>query len=451
MKKIFLTLCLAPLLLGCEDLVDTEYPSNQIGRVQVFEDIQTANAALAGLYAGLRDRYVLKTNYGLGPLLDSYTDNLKCYFVDQNGVMDIYNNSPQATNSTIETAWNNAYEEIYYANSIIYGAEHSTALSQEEKDGIIGEALFVRSLVYFYLQQLFGDIPYTTSLDYEYNRGLDKTGSDMVLEQLELDLSEAIDLLPNEYRDVERIYPNKYVAELLLAKVYLTEHKYELAQQKLTSILQSSLYQFQEDINEVFHKSGNHILWQLKPANNGDPTQEAAFYYFIDSAPNSYVLTQDLIGIFDDSDLRKQVYMKEVTFNDDTWYRPNKYNNRENNTNEYSIVFRMAEVNGLMAEALAGQSNFNEAIPYLNATRVRAGLSPITSLSGEDFVNELLKEKRRELFTEFGQRFLDLKRFNRLDLLSGLKPNWTTNNELWPLPQAELLLNSNLAPQNQGY
>src|SRR5690606_26205346 len=115
-----------------------------------------------------------------------------------------------------------------------------TALSQEEKDGIIGEALFARSLVYFYLQQLFGDIPYTTSLDYEYNQDLNKTGADMVLEQLELDLSEAIDLLPNEYRDVERIYPNKYVAELLLAKVYLTEHKYELAQQKLTSILQSS-------------------------------------------------------------------------------------------------------------------------------------------------------------------------------------------------------------------
>lgn len=440
-----------PLLLGCEDLVDTEYPSNQIGRVQVFEDIQTANAALAGLYASLRDRYVLKTNYGLGPLLDSYTDNLKCFLDDQNGVMDIYNDSPQATNSTIETIWNNAYEEIYYANSIIYGAEHSTELSQEEKDGIIGEALFVRSLVYFYLQQLFGDIPYTTSLDYEHNQSLNKIGANIVLEQLELDLSEAIDLLSNEYRDAERIYPNKKVAELLLAKLYLTGHKYELAQQKLTNILQFSFYQFQEDINEVFHKSGNHILWQLKPANNGDPTQEAAFYYFTNSAPNSYVLTQDLIDIFDDNDLRKQVYMEKVVFNDDSWYRPNKYKNRANNTNEYSIVFRLAEVSGLMAEALAGQNKFNEALPYLNVTRVRAGLPPIASLSDEGFANELLKEKRREFFTEFGQRFLDLKRFKRLDQLSGMKPNWTTNNDLWPLPQTELLLNSNLAPQNEGY
>lgn len=448
---MFLTLCLIPLLLGCEDLVDTEYPSNQIGRVQVFEDIQTANAALAGLYASVRDRYVLKTNYGLGPLLDSYTDNLKCFLDDQNGVMDIYNDSPQATNSTIKTVWNNAYEEIYYANSIIYGAEHSTELSQEEKDGIIGEALFVRSLVYFYLQQVFGDIPYTTSLDYEYNQDLNKTESNKVLEQLEFDISKAIDLLSNEYRDAERIHPNKKVAELLLAKLYLTEHKYELAQQKLTNILQSSLYQFQDDINEVFHKSGNHILWQLKPANNGDPTQEAAFYYFTDSAPNSYVLTHDLIEVFDDNDLRKQLYMEEVVFKDDSWYRPNKYKNRINNTSEYSIVFRMAEVNGLMAEALAGQNNFSEALPYLNKTRVRAGLTPILSLSGEGFVNELLNEKRREFFTEFGQRFLDLKRFNRLGQLKGLKPNWTTNNKLWPLPQAELLLNSNLGPQNEGY
>lgn len=451
MKKIILIFCFAHLLSGCDDLVEIDYPSNQMGREQVFEDIHTANAALDGLYAGLRDRSVLKTNYGVGALLDSYADNLECFLNDQNGVMDIFNNLPLSINSSIETVWGTAYEQIYYANSIIHGSEHAMALSQAEKEYVKGEALFARSLVYFYLQQLFGDIPYTTELDYEKNQRLNKTPADEVLAQLEVDLLEAIELLDDEYRGTERIYPNKKVAELLLAKVYLTQHKYQLAQQELVGILQSPLYQFQDDINEVFHKSGNHILWQLQPANTGNPTQEALFYYFVDSAPNSYVLTENLVNIFDDNDLRKQIYMEEVSYNGESWYRPNKYKNRENNTNEYSIVFRLGEVYALMAESLAGQGDFAGALPYLNKTRVRAGLPPLTALSGEAFIDELLKEKRREFFTEFGQRFMDLKRFDHLQQLTGVKPNWSANNKRWPLPQNELLLNPNLKPQNQGY
>ena len=104
-----------------------------------------------------------------------------------------------------------------------------------------------------------------------------------------------------------------------------------------------------------------------------------------------------------------------------------------------------------MAEALAKQNRFDEALPYLNATRERAGLSPITSLSGENFINELLSEKRREFFTESGHRFLDLKRVGRMDELSDVKPNWEKYKSAWPLPQNELLLNANLKPQNPGY
>src|SRR5699024_1601665 len=150
-------------------------------------------------------------------------------------------NSPLAINTTIERVWRDAYEQIYYANSIIHGVEHATALTKTEKAAIKAEALFVRSLVYFYLQQLFGDVPYTTELDYEKNKRLNKTPAEEVLTQVEVDLLEAIELLDDEYRGAERIYPNKKVAELLLAKVYLTQHKYQLAQQELAGILQSPL------------------------------------------------------------------------------------------------------------------------------------------------------------------------------------------------------------------
>ena len=455
MKKIYTVLCLALLLLAaCENLVEVDYPANQIGTAQVFEDLQTANAALAGLYAGLRDQSLITggSYYGAGALLGSYADDLDCYFYDQNGVVDISNNQQQKTNSNIETIWNTAYQQVYYANSIIYGAEHSTALAEGDKNRIRGEALLVRSLIYFYLQQLFGDIPYTASLDYEYNRSLSKTDATAVLEQLELDLTEAISLLPDDYRDAERIYPNRKAAQVLLARVCLLRQEWSLAEQAAKSILQSPLYRFQADLGEVFHKSGTHILWQLKPQNSGDAAMEASFYYFTSSTPNSYVLSQNLLNTFAENDLRKTHWMASVTFEGQNWYRPCKYKNLPgDNTDEYSVVFRLEEVYFIMAEALAGQNRLDEALPYLNATRQRAGLTAFTSLTGEAFNSELMAEKRREFFAESGLRFLDLKRWGRLDQLKATKPNWQDYKQVWPLPQKELLLNANLNPQNPGY
>ncbi len=455
MKKIYIIYFLGVLLVAsCENMIEVDNPTNQLGTPQVFEDTQTANAALTGLYASLRDRSVITggSYIGIAPLLASYADDLDCYYYDQNGVVDISRNLQQETNLTIESIWETTYQQIYYANAIIYGIQHSKTLTNEDKNRLQGEAILLRSLLYYYLQELFGDIPYTAGTDYEYNRNLPKTTNEELLSQLVTDLKEAITYLSDDYRNPERIYPNHKVAELLLARIYLIQKEWTLAEQTASDILQSPLYEFQNDIQEVFHKSGSHILWQLKPKNNGDATSEATFYYFTDAAPNSYALTEDLVNTFPDDDLRKQFWMTPVSFNDDSWYRPDKYKNLVGtNTNEYSVVFRLAEVYFIMAEALAKQNRYDEALPYLNATRERAGLTALTSLSDDDFIAELLAEKRREFFTEFGHRFFDLKRLGQLNKLLDTKPNWEDYKGVWPLPQSELLLNVNLYPQNPGY
>ena len=455
MKKLYIIYLLGALLMAsCENLIEVDDPSNQLGTSQVFEDSRTAHAALTGLYASLRDRSVLTggSYIGIGPLLASYADDLDCYYYDQNGVADISRNLQQETNSTIESIWETTYQQIYYANAIIYGVQHSTALSDEDKNRLQGEAILLRSLLYYHLQELFGDVPYTASTDYEYNRNLGKTESSDLLNQLVTDLTTAIAFLDDDYRNAERIYPNRKVAELLLARIHLIQEEWVLAEQTASDILQSPLYAFQNDIQEVFHKSGSHILWQLKPKNNGDATSEAIFYYFTDAAPNSYALTEDLVNTFSDDDLRKQSWITGISFNDEFWYRPDKYKNLAGtNTNEYSVVFRIAEVYFIISESLIKQNRFDEALPYLNAIRERAGLTAFTSLSGDAIITELLAEKRREFFTEFGHRFFDLKRLGKLDELLATKPNWEAYKSVWPLPQNEMLLNTNLYPQNSNY
>lgn len=453
-NRIFLIIILFLLktTISCEKLVEVEIPNNQIEKGLVFEDVQTANASLAGLYAGLYNSSPIAGDQA-GELFGTYTDDLDCYAsVSTNGTFDLYRNQQIAANPTIYSFWASAYQNIYTANAIIEGVDNSSTLPSNEKSRIKGEALLIRSILYFYLQQIFGDIPYVVSTNYQINQSLSKTPSSEVLTKLESGLSQAANLLTDEYRNAERIYPNKKTAQLMLAKIYMLQQRWNDAETVLKGIVQSPLYQFENNPAKVFQKSGAHILWQLKPKNQGDGTKEASTYYFNNSAPHNYALSQDLLNSFSNTDLRKQNWMMAVAFNGSTWYRADKYKNRTNNTTEYSIVFRLDEVYLLLAEALVQQNILAQALPYINATRQRAGLSTLTNtMTQPALLDEIVLENRKEFFTEMGHRFFDLKRTHRLNTLIGVKPNWKSYHDLWPIPQQELLLNANLKPQNNGY
>jgi hypothetical protein len=433
-------------------MIEVDTPVNQITSQQVFEDVQTANAAMAGLYATLWDNSPLAGDQ-TGKLLGTYADDLNYYATaSTTGILELYNNTQIDSNPAVYSYWSSAYQKIYTANAIIEGAQNSAALSVTDKNRIKGEALLVRSILYYYLQQIFGDIPYPDTTNYQINQSLAKITSAEVLTRMETDLGESISLLVDEYRNTERIYPNRKVAQLMLAKVYMLQNKWSEAESILKEIKQNSMYQFETNITKVFNKSGTHILWQLKPKNPGDATKEAAAYYFINAAPSNFALSQNLIAVFNSSDLRKQNWITAVPFNGNTWYRADKYKNRTNNTTEYSIIFRLDEVYLLLAEALAQQNKISEALPYLNTTRQRAGIaSLILPISKETFLNEVLLENRKEFFTEMGHRFLDLKRLNQLNSLFPAKPNWKEFHKVWPIPQKDILLNPNLNPQNNGY
>lgn len=441
--------------ISCEKMIDVDLPGNQIPSEQVFEDVQTADAALAALYSGLWDNSPLAGDQ-TGKLLGTYTDDLSYYATTStNGILELYQNTHTDSNAVVYAYWASAYQKIYMANAIIEGVGQSVSLPTADKNRIKGEALLIRSMLFFYLQQIYGDIPLPTTTDYNINKVLSKASANETLAKIEEDLNIVISLISDDYRNVERIFPNKKVAEFMLAQTYMAQNtptKWAEAEALLKNIIQSPLYTFQNDVTKVFTKTGTHILWQLKPKNPGDAVKEASIYYFTGAAPSSFALSQDLVNVFSVNDARKQSWMAAVTVGGNTWYRAEKYKNRSNNTTEYSVVFRLEEVHLLLAEALAQQDKLMEALPYLNKTRQRAGLLAITNpVSKENLLNEILSENRKEFFTEFGHRFFDLKRLNKLQTLQTIKPNWKDFHRVFPIPQKEILLNTNLNPQNTGY
>lgn len=438
--------------LSCEKMIEVETPSNLLVSEQVFESVQTANAALSGLYADLWDNSPLAGDK-TGLILGLYTDDLNYYSQSSNnGLMEYYQNTVIDSNPVVNAYWTNAYQKVYMANAIIEGVETSNTITGEERNRILAEALMIRSVLFFYLQQIYGDIPYPVTTNYQINQTISKTPSAEVLERIESDLKDAILGLKDAYRNAERIFPNKKAAQIMLAKILVTEKKYAEAEQVLTEIIQSPLYAIQNDITKVFDKSGTHILWQLKPRNNVGSTKEIQSYYFTASAPVNIALSQNLVSSFPTGDLRRQNWITSLTIGTNTWYRANKYKVLTNNTTEYSIVFRIEEAYLLLAESLVQQGKTQEAVIYLNKVRQRANLPAVSnSVSQQVFIDELILESRREFFTEMGNRFFVLKRWGKLDNLTTVKPNWKTYFQNWPLPQKELLLNSNLNPQNPGY
>ncbi|RLJ75123.1 RagB/SusD family nutrient uptake outer membrane protein [Pedobacter alluvionis] len=453
-KITFLTAALSikACLISCEKLLEVDTPSNQITSDQVFENLQTANAALAGLYSGLWDNSPIAGDQS-GMLMSMYTDELSYYAsASTNGLAELYQNTVIDTNPALYTYWTNAYQKVYMANAIIEGIEKSTSIPIAEKQRIRGEALMIRSLLFYYLQQLYGDIPYPVTTNYMINQSISKTPALEVLQRLTSDLNEVIPLLQDQYRHTERIYPNRKTAQLILAKIYMLQKNWNAAEGLLKEIIHSPLYQFQNDITKVFDKSGSHIIWQLKPRNGGDATKEIAVFYFTNSAPTSVALSPHLINSFSGSDKRKQFWTSAVTVGNNTWYRPNKYKNLSNNNTEYSVVFRLEEAYLLLAETLAEQNKINESLQFINAVKQRAGIPLLTGSSSKEMIlSEISVENCKEFFTEMGHRFLDLKRQGKLSELSTVKPNWKLHFVVLPIPQKELLLNPNIQPQNSGY
>ncbi|MCY0976863.1 RagB/SusD family nutrient uptake outer membrane protein [Chryseobacterium wangxinyae] len=458
MKSIFNIIIMAALIylmstaISCEKMLEVELPDNQMLSETVFSDTQTANAVLSGLYAGLWESSPV-TGDQSGRLLGLYTDDLTYYALNAtNGLPELSNNTQIDSNQFVSSFWNAAYQKIYVSNSILEGLEGANNIPAADKARIKGEALVIRSLLFFYVHQVYGDIPYPVTTNYMINQSISKTPSVEVLMRIESDVKEAIELLSDTYRHNERIYINKKAAQLLLSKIQMQQLKWAEAEATLKTVVQSPLYQFQNDITKVFLKNGSHIIWQLRPKNNGDAVREATIYYFVNVAPTSMALSSSLVSSFQNGDLRKQYWMGTVTVGGSTWYRAEKYKARSANSTENSIVFRLEEAYLLLAEALTQQNKMAEAIPFINPIRQRAGQPLLgSSVTQQQLLEEILNENRKEFFTEMGHRFLDLKRAGKLNQLQQTKPNWKDNHKVWPLPQQELQLNSNLNPQNVGY
>lgn len=440
---------------SCEEFVAVDLPSNQLTGPIVFEDEATADAALIHIYTKLRsEQLVTGTSNGLSCLLGNYADELDYYGIGGLPAFEFYQNNLLPSNSTVTLTWNATYNLIYATNSIIEGVSNSTGISLNSKERLLGEAYFIRAYLHFYLVNLYGEIPYVLTTDYQVNSNIEKLAVIDVYAALTTDLQQAVTLLPESYFVPERIRPNRSVAYALLSRIKLYSENWSQAVLYADEVLNNtSLYTIETDLNSVFLKNCAGTLWQLLSQFSGSNTLEAQTFIFSSGPPPSFALTSSLLASFETGDLRRANWIGTVTDGANSWYYANKYKEQGNTGSsvEYSILFRIEELYLIRAEAKAQLGDLVGAQDDLNVIRNRAGLTNTTAVTQATLLNAILEERNREFFTELGHRWFDLKRTGFASSVLSVKPGWDAKDLLWPLPASELLLNSNLLPQNPGY
>ncbi|MBO0322164.1 RagB/SusD family nutrient uptake outer membrane protein [Muricauda sp. CAU 1633] len=441
--------------LSCEKYLEIDPPNHQLIGEVVFQDGSTVEAAFAHIYAEMRDYSPVSGDIsGISYVMGLYADEYDHFSEYQQSARSFYDNAVLPSNTTVLSLWNSSYGLIYAVNRILEGVGSSTSLSQVEKDRFMGEAYFLRAFLHFHLVNLFGDVPYLDSTDYRVNQDVSRMDTESVYQRLVSDLTLANELMSTSADDALHFRPDPWVASALLARVYLYRGDWALALEESIGVIASSGRSLEAELGSVFKKGSAETLWQLDPGTQGYNTVEAYTLVILSSPPANIALAQPLLDSFEEGDQRLVDWVGSFSDGTDTWLFPNKYKlyNATAETEECSILFRLSELYLIAAESSAQLGELDQALGYLNAVRARASLPLLPDMGQEEVLDAIYHERRIELFSELGHRFMDLKRSGRADLEQGIsKPGWDATDIVLPIPEQELIKNPNLLPQNDGF
>lgn len=406
----------------------------------------------------------------------------------------------------IERWWNNVFFGITTCNRLIFQFQQVEGVDTEPA---IAELRGLRALYYYWLVDLYGNVPIVDRYDVPEDFKPETKSRQEVYNFIESELLDIMDKLSRETGLVYFGRINYYVAQMILAKLYINAEVYTGTEQwqkalvACDSIIGSDNYMLENDYFANFTEdatmSSEHIL-----GLHFDMVDAAQFeihlftlhynlsskYSFEDSPWNGICAQEDFFNYFDSTDLRRGGLLHGFQYNNEgdpiedpsyekfpnnpfdpdgthlnltpevTMLEPNclrqagariaKFPFIEGSTrytsNDFPI-FRYADVLLMKAEILLRTGgDLGEALNLVNLVRERAGVEAFGTL----YLDMLIEERARELFAE-GHRRSDLIRFGKYFDTRWEKENISPDyTKIWPIPESQINANENLI-QNPGY
>lgn len=477
-KKLIYTLAIGMFTLASCDKELDQTPFNAVEQGQAFNTDTDFTNAIRGAYEGLR----LNNYYGGqdgGSMIitpDILADNLIINSQGRQSQQNFFLYTYTANGTW--GLWNNAYTTILRANKVL---ENMDKLKEGDfKNNIKAEALAIRALAHFDLLRVYAKryvgataadlgVPYVTSTDpntlpartpliESYNMVV----QDFVAAEAAIAANNGVGRL------------NKAAVEGLLGRVYLYMGQWQKAVDMSTAAITNAPATRQLATLAQFpliwlDQTEQEVLFKVRIT---DADRVSVGVGYGQSSPAGvrpeYSPTFELVNAYTSTDIRKNVYIGQTTFNGKQFNYIKKYVGRATGAaNVVDVkVIRLSEVYLNRAEAYARLGMDALALKDLNDLRENrySDFNSATATEiGPALLDAILLQRRLELAFE-GHRFFDLKRLglavtrtNSGDAIDGtgtapaaIGIEAGSFRFVLPIPQAEVDVNPNIV-QNDGY
>ncbi len=258
MKNIILKLTLGVIaLLGfssCENFLTQTNP-NQVTVDNFWEDLNDTDKGLTAVYAGFRNHFIMNTFYET-LRSDQGWPSFGRPSVQSNVTFMWY--SHQYNNGTTEVInrWTACYTLLFRANQVITALENIKGdikdVEQDRWDNQMGQALFFRGLMHFYLYEAYNEGSVVLALSVpksveDYYKALSTPQE--VRDSFTADLLKAYELLPEKQDAKAR--PSAGAAATILGTSYLYEGEYEEAMKYFDDVIDNKAYGYALDTKGV--------------------------------------------------------------------------------------------------------------------------------------------------------------------------------------------------------
>lgn len=472
MKTIFklFILLLVISCTSCEKMLEIE-PRQSIDSDGALTSPEAVTAATNAVYARLREIELYGRDFiAIPELLADNAVNTGA----GNRLVTQANNQPGAHMNN----WQFSYYGINQIN-LILEALPALKATDEYKNNIMGQVLFLRALYYHNLLRVYSYDP--TAIIPEYNRGgvplvttgvtavehIKYAGRNTIEEGYKMvydDLEKAYSLLTDANNSKKPHFATKGAVAALFSRVALYKGDYSRAISEADIAMASGVATFPGSAQLIsswrsaVHPESFFEVVFATPDNIGSNESLRATFMTrttfdgtTTASHGNVVVSDELFAEYLPADLRKGLIKKGLG-NNSTKNEMTKFASKNGIANLDNVpVIRYAEVILNKAEALArlATPDPDKANTELNKIRTRAGLTEVT-LTGDALIAEILKQRRIELAFE-GHRFFDLKRLGMdIDKDGSTTITFDDYRILARIPTREVLVNKKIT-QNKGY
>ncbi|MEJ7768356.1 MAG: RagB/SusD family nutrient uptake outer membrane protein [Chitinophagaceae bacterium] len=479
--------------MGCKkSFLEEPVPTTAVSHLDVFKTEAGVRSYFTGIYRNLRSQWQ-NLNATAGGTTDSW-GYTSVHLARVNKGLDIINiggfyqfdyrhENREPNFRRTRFTWGFFYEHINQANIIIDGLEKS-ALTAATKQRLQAEARALRAWLYF---DLVREFQHTVTKDanapgipvYELptdasNKGKPRGTIKQVYDLINSDIAFAI-----QHLGVPRLLKsniNLNVAYGMAARIYLEQKKWSDARN--AAIKAREGYTLEAGDYGKTDLASAEWIWGFPQttANGGQSTYygtPSAFYEKTgDGYDNLYVSTT-LVATFSNTDVRNLFFISNNSAANARRYSTNKFGAespdditlingttaklRMTDFEEDLPMMRVAEMYLIEAEAGAelGEAVAGDVLFTLQKNRNTAALK--SGNAGQALINEVLLERRKELYGELGIDYMDAKRRQLPLVRTGNHPlaflfNIPANDArfLLKIPQSELDTNEFIDESHQN-